>query len=148
MTTKILLEFALVIFLLQIFRLKSYLESSKEKQIKYKTYENSKINAEGILGVKLVNRLTVIVSGLFGLIYISFYLVGFKLFIGTNLVVFPILLAMLILYEYILIILDTIKNKSMNSNKMYGLIDRISQPANTGYLIYFVWYVLKYDSVI
>ena len=148
MTTKILLEFALVIFLLQIFRLKSYLESSKEKQIKYKTYENSKINAEGILGVKLVNRLTVIVSGLFGLIYISFYLVGFKLFIGTNLVVFPILLAMLILYEYILIILDTIKNKSMNSNKMYRLIDRISQPANTAYLIYFVWYVLKYDSVI
>jgi len=148
MTTKILLEFALVIFLLQIFRLKSYLESSKEKQIKYKTYENSKINAEGILGVKLVNRLTVIVSGLFGLIYISFYLVGFKLFIGTNLVIFPILLTMLILYEYILIILDTIKNKSMNSNKMYRLIDRISQPANTAYLIYFVWYVVKHNSVI
>ena len=148
MTTKILLEFALVIFLLQIFRLKSYLESSKEKQIKYKTYENSKINAEGILGVKLVNRLTVIVSGLFGLIYISFYLVGFKLFIGTNLVIFPILLTMLILYEYILIILDTIKNKSMNSNKMYRLIDRTSQPANTAYLIYFVWYVVKHNSVI
>ena len=148
MTTKILLEFALVIFLLQIFRLKSYLESSKEKQIKYKTYENSKINAEGILGVKLVNRLTVIVSGLFGLIYISFYLVGFKLFMGTNLVVFPILLTMLILYEYILIIIDTIKNKSMNGNKMYGLIDKISQPANTAYLVYFVWYVVKHNSVI
>jgi len=148
MTTKLLLEFALVIFILQVFRLKSYLESSKEKQIKYKTYENSKINAEGILGVKLVNRLTVIVTGLFGLIYISFYLVGFKLFMGTNLVVFPILLTTLILYEYILIILDTIKNKSMNNNKMYGLIDKISQPANTAYLIYFVWYVLKYDSVI
>ena len=148
MTNKLLLEFAFVIFILQVFRLKSYLESSKEKQIKYKTYENSKINAEGILGVKLVNRLTVIVTGLFGLIYISFYLVGFKLFIGTNLVVFPILLTTLILYEYILIILDTIKNKSMNNNKMYGLIDKISQPANTAYLIYFVWYVLKYDSVI
>jgi len=148
MTTKLLLEFAFVIFILQVFRLKSYLESSKEKQIKYKIYKNNKIDAEGILGVKLTNRLTVIVTGLFGLIYISFYLIGFKLFMGTNLVVFPILLTMLILYEYILIILDTIKNKSMNNNKMYGLIDKISQPANTAYLIYFVWYVLRYDSVI
>jgi len=145
MTNKLLLEFAFVIFILQVFRLKSYLESSKEKQIKYK---NNKVNIEGILGVKLVNRLTVIVTGLFGLIYISFYLVGFKLFIGTNLVVFPILLTMLILYEYILIIIDTIKNKSMNGNKMYGLIDKISQPANTAYLVYFVWYVVKHNSVI
>ena len=143
MTNKLLLEFAFVIFILQVFRLKSYLESSKEKQIKYKTYENSKINAEGIVGVKLVNRLTVIVSGLFGLIYISFYLVGFKLFIGTKLIVFPIFLTITSIYGLIDTILDVNKDKLTEN-----IMNRISQPVNTAYLIYFVWYVLKYDSVI
>ena len=144
LTKQILLEFSFVILLFQICRLKSYIDSSKYKKNKYSTYESNRIDMEGVLGRKTINRLTLILSGLFILVYIAFYLIGFKLFIGTNLVIFPILLTILILFEYTIIILDTIKSRSMNK-PIYSLIDKTFQPANTAYLIYFVWYVLKHN---
>jgi len=140
MTTKLLLEFAFVIFILQAMKIKSYFTPLEIRQQKY---DNGRFELDKLLGKTMTNRLVIICSVVFTIIYISFYLVGFKLFIGTKLIVFPIFLTITSIYGLIDTILDVNKDKLTEN-----IMNRISQPVNTAYLIYFVWYVLKYDSVI
>ena len=135
MTTKLLLEFAFVIFILQVFRLKSYFTPLEIRQQKY---DSGKADLEKFIGKNIVNRISIIILVLLALIYIVFYVIGFKLFIGTNLIVLPILLGMLTIYGLIKNIIEVKSDKLKD-----GLISKVLQPANTGYLIYFVWYVLR-----
>ena len=140
MTTKLLLEFAFVIFILQAMKIKSYFTPLEIRQQKY---DNGRFELDKLLGKTMTNRLVIICSVVFTIIYISFYLVGFKLFIGTKLIVFPIFLTITSIYGLIDTILDVNKDKLTEN-----IMNRISQPVNTAYLIYFVWYVVKHNSVI
>jgi len=136
MTTKLLLEFSFVIFLLQLFRIKTYfipLEKRKEK------YNNSRAELEKLLGKNIVNMIFIIMLIIFSLIYIVFYSIGFEVYKGTNLVYFSELMIALTLYELIHIILEEKRNKLRKS----FVIDKLMHPMISVYLGWFIYYVLR-----
>jgi len=136
MTTKLLLEFAFVIFLLQVFRLKTYFTPFVKKQEKY---NNSRVELEKLLGKNIVNMIFIIILIIFSLIYIGFYSIGFEVYKGTYLIYFSELMIALTLYELIHIIIEEKRNKLRKS----FVIDKLMHPMISVYLVYFVYYVLR-----
>jgi len=135
MTTKLLLEYSFVIFLLQMFKLKTYFMPLHIRQEKYNS-ERESLNK--LLSKNTMNKSVILVSGIFSLVYIVFYLIGYELFKGTNVVYIFILMIILVIYGFIRVVIN-IRSDKLKEN----IIDKISQPITTAYLIYFVYYVLK-----
>ena len=135
MTTKLLLEFAFVIFLLQLYKLKSYFMPLEKKQEKF---DSNRENVEKFINKKILNKIFIILSMLYGSIYFTFYIIGIELFKETNLVVFPILMIGLLTYDIVKTLLEFKSGMLWNS-----IIDKLEHPITTAYLIYFVYYILR-----
>jgi len=135
MTTKLLLEFTFVIFLLQVYKTKSYFTPLKIKQEKF---DSNRENVEKFINKKILNKIFIILSMLYGSIYFTFYIIGIELFKETNLVVFPILMIGLLTYDIVKTLLEFKSGMLWNS-----IIDKLEHPMTTAYLLYFVYYVLR-----
>jgi len=134
MTTKLLLEFAFVILLLQVFSFKSYLTPL---HIIQKKYDEGIERLEKFLDRKLLNKLDIILLVVIYTIYCIFYLISYDTYDKHGLMAFPIMMIVLNAYNFIrgMFIL---KSRKLSRN----IVDRIAHPLTSVYVGYFVYLLL------
>jgi len=135
MTTKLLLEFAFVIFLLQIASFKSYLTPIHIKQQKY---DEGMERLEKFLDRRLLNKLDIIFMTIIYSTYGIFYLLSYDIYKVHGLVIFPIVMIVLNVYNFI-IGMFVLKSGKLSRN----IIDKIAHPLTSVYVGYFVWLLLR-----
>jgi len=135
MTTKLLLEFAFVIFLLQVSSFKSYLTSIHTVQ---KKYDESMERLEKFIDRKLLNRLDIIFLVVIYTIYGIFYLISYDTYREHGLMLFPIIMIVLNIYNFIRGMF-VLKSRKLSRN----IVDKVAHPLTSVYLGYFVWLLLK-----
>ena len=135
MTTKLLLEFAFVIFLLQVSSFKSYLTPLHIAQQKY---DESIERLEKFLDRKLLNKLDIVFMVVIYTIYGIFYLISYDTYREHELMLFPIVMIVLTVYNFIRGMF-MLKSRKLSRN----IIDRIAHPLTSVYLGYFVWLLLR-----
>jgi len=135
MTTKLLLEFAFVIFLLQVSSFKSYLTPLHIAQQKY---DESIERLEKFLDRKLLNKLDIVFMVVIYTIYGIFYLISYDTYREHGLMLFPIMMIVLNVYNFIRGMF-MLKSRKLSRN----IIDRIAHPLTSVYLGYFVWLLLR-----
>jgi len=135
MTIKLLLEFSFVIFLLQVSSFKSYLTPLHIKQQKY----DEGIEAcEKYFSKQLVSKISIVYLILIYSIYGIFYLISYDTYSEHGLVVFPIVMIVLNIYNFVrgMVVL---KSRKLSRN----IIDKIAHPLTSVYLGYFIYLLLK-----
>jgi len=135
MTTKLLLEFAFVILLLQVFSFKSYLTPIHIKQQKY---DEGMERIEKFLDRKLLNKLDIVFLVVIYTIYGIFYLISYDTYREHELMLFPIVMIVLTVYNFIRGMF-MLKSRKLSRN----IVDRISHPLTSVYLGYFVYLLLR-----
>ena len=135
MTTKLLLEFAFVILLLQVFSFKSYLTPIHIKQQKY---DEGMERIEKFLDRKLLNKLDIVFLVVIYTIYGIFYLISYDTYREHGLMLFPIMMIVLNVYNFIRGMF-MLKSRKLSRN----IVDRISHPLTSVYLGYFVYLLLR-----
>ena len=135
MTTKLLLEFAFVILLLQVFSFKSYLTPIHIKQQKY---DEGIERLEKFLDKKLLNKLDNIFMVVIYSVYGIFYLISYDTYKECGLMALPIIMIVLNVQNFIrgLFIL---KSRKLSRN----IVDRIAHPLTSVYLGYFVYLLFR-----
>jgi len=135
MTTKLLLEFSFVIFILQITSFKSYLTPVHIIQQKY---DEGMERLEKFLDKKLLNKLDIVFLVVIYTIYGIFYMISYDTYREHGLAVLPIMMIVLNVYNFIrgMFIL---KSRKLSRN----IIDKISHPLTGVYLGYFVYLLLR-----
>ena len=134
MTTKLLLEFAFVIFLLQVSSFKSYLTPLHIAQQKY---DESIERLEKFLDRKLLNKLDIVFMVVIYTIYGIFYLISYDTYREHGLMLFPIMMIVLNVYNFIRGMF-MLKSRKLSRN----IIDRIAHPLTSVYVGYFVYLLL------
>ena len=135
MTTKLLLEFAFVIFLLQVSSFKSYLTPLHIKQQKY---DDGIERLEKFLDRKLLNKLDIIFMTIIYSIYGIFYLISYDTYREHGLMLFPIIMIVLNVYNFVRGMF-MLKSRKLSRN----IIDKVAHPLTSVYLGYFVWLLLR-----
>ena len=134
MTTKLLLEFAIVIFLLQIASFKSYLTPLHIKQQKY---DEGMERLEKFLDRKLLNKLDIIFMVVIYSVYGIFYLISYDTYREHGLMLFPLVMIALNIYNFVRGMF-MLKSRKLSRN----IVDKISHPLTSVYLGYFVYLLL------
>ena len=98
MTTKLLLEFAFVIFLLQVSSFKSYLTPLHIAQQKY---DEGIERLEKFLDRKLLNKLDIVFLVVIYTIYGIFYLISYDTYSKHGLMALPIIMIALNIYNFV-----------------------------------------------
>ena len=135
MTTKLLLEYSFVIFLLQIASFKSYLTPLHIAQQKY---DESIERLEKFLDRKLLNKLDIIFMTIIYSIYGIFYLISYDTYREHGLMLFPIIMIVLNVYNFVRGMF-MLKSRKLSRN----IIDKVAHPLTSVYLGYFVWLLLR-----
>ena len=135
MTTKLLLEFSFVIFLLQIASFKSYLTPLHIKQQKY---DEGIERLEKFLDKKLLNKLDIIFMVVIYTIYGIFYLISYDTYREHGLMLFPLVMIALNIYNFIRGMF-MLKSRKLSRN----IVDKIAHPLTSVYVGYFVYLLLK-----
>ena len=135
MTTKLLLEFAFVIFLLQVSSFKSYLTPLHIKQQKY---DEGMERLEKFLDRKLLNKLDIVFMTIIYSIYGIFYLISYDTYREHGLILFPIMMIILNVYNFIRGMF-MLKSRKLSRN----IVDKIAHPLTSVYLGYFVYLLLR-----
>jgi len=135
MTTKLLLEFSFVIFLLQITSFKSYLTPIHIKQQKY---DEGMERLEKFLDRKLLNKLDIVFLIVIYTIYGIFYLISYDTYNEHGLMLFPIVMIVLTVYNFIRSMF-MLKSRKLSRN----IVDKIAHPLSSVYLGYFVWLLVR-----
>jgi len=135
MTTKLLLEFSFVIFLLQIASFKSYLTPLHIKQQKY---DEGIERLEKFLDKKLLNKLDIIFMVVIYTIYGIFYLISYDTYREHGLMLFPLVMIALNIYNFVRGMF-MLKSRKLSRN----IVDKISHPLTSVYLGYFVYLLLR-----
>jgi len=135
MTTKLLLEFAFVILLLQIASFKSYFTPIHIKQQKY---DDGIERLEKFLDRKLLNKLDIIFMTIIYSIYGIFYLISYDTYREHELMLFPIIMIVLNVYNFVRGMF-MLKSRKLSRN----IIDKVAHPLTSVYLGYFVWLLLR-----
>jgi len=135
MTTKLLLEFAFVIFLLQVSSFKSYLTPLHIAQQKY---DESMERLEKFLDRKLLNKLDIVFMTIIYSIYGIFYLISYDTYREHGLILFPIMMIILNVYNFIRGMF-MLKSRKLSRN----IVDKIAHPLTSVYLGYFVYLLLR-----
>ena len=135
MTTKLLLEFAFVIFLLQVSSFKSYLTPLHIAQQKY---DESMERLEKFLDRKLLNKLDIVFMTIIYSIYGIFYLISYDTYREHGLILFPIMMIILNVYDFIRGMF-MLKSRKLSRN----IVDKIAHPLTSVYLGYFVYLLLR-----
>jgi len=135
MTTKLLLEFAFVIFLLQVSSFKSCLTPLHIKQQKY----DEGIEAcEKYFSKQLISKISIVYLILIYSIYGIFYLISYDAYSEHGLVVFPIVMIVLNIYNFVRG-LFVLKSRKLSRN----IVDKIAHPLTSVYLGYFVYLLMR-----
>jgi len=135
MTTKLLLEFAFVIFLLQVSSFKSYLTPLHIKQQKY---DEGMERLEKFLDRKLLKKLDIVFLVVIYTIYGIFYLISYDTYREHELAVLSIVMIVLNVYNFIRGMV-MLKSRKLSRN----IVDRISHPLTSVYLGYFVYLLFR-----
>jgi len=135
MTTKLLLEFAFVIFLLQVSSFKSYLTPLHIKQQKY---DEGMERLEKFLDRRLLNKLDIVFMVVIYTIYGIFYLISYDTYREYGLMVLPIMMIVLNVYNFIRGMF-MLKSRKLSRN----IVDKIAHPLSSVYLGYFVWLLVR-----
>ena len=135
MTNKLLLEFSFVIFLLQITSFKSYLTPIHIKQQKY---DEGMERLEKFLDRKLLNKLDIVFMTIIYSIYGIFYLISYDTYREHGLILFPIMMIILNVYNFIRGMF-MLKSRKLSRN----IVDKIAHPLTSVYLGYFVYLLLR-----
>jgi len=134
MTTKLLLEFAFVIFLLQVSSFKSYLTPLHIAQQKY---DEGIERLEKFLDRKLLNKLDIVFLVVIYTIYGIFYLISYDTYSKHGLMALPIIMIALNIYNFVRGMF-MLKSRKLNRN----IVDRIAHPLTSVYVGYFVYLLL------
>jgi len=134
MTTKLLLEFAFVIFLLQLYKLKSYFMPLEKKQEKF---DSNRENVEKFIDKKLLNKLDIVFMVVIYSIYGLFYVISYDTYNEHGLMLFPIAMIVLNIYNFIRGMF-VLKSRKLSRN----IVDKIAHPLSSVYLGYFVYLLL------
>jgi len=134
MNIYLLLEFAFVIFLLQVSSFKNYLTPI---HIAQKKYDEGIERLEKFLDRKLLNKLDIIFMTIIYSTYGIFYLISYDTYREHGLMLFPIVMIVLNVYNFVrgMVIL---KSRKLSRN----IVDRIAHPLTSVYLGYFVYLLL------
>ena len=135
MTTKLLLEFSFVIFLLQLSSFKSYLTPLHIAQQKY---DEGIERLEKFIDRKLLNRLDIVFMVVIYSVYGMFYLISYDTYREHGLMVFPIIMIVLNVYNFVRGMF-MLKSRKLSRN----IVDRIAHPLTSVYLGYFVYLLLR-----
>jgi len=135
MTTKLLLEFAFVIFLLQVSSFKSYLTPIYIVQQKY---DEGIERLEKFIDIKLLNKLNIVFLVVIYSIYGIFYLISYDTYNKHGLMVFPIVMIILNVYNFIrsMFILES-------GRLSRNIVDKIAHLLTSVYVVYFVYLLLR-----
>ena len=135
MTNKLLLEFSFVIFLLQVSSFKSYLTPLHITQQKY---DEGVERLEKFIDRKLLNKLDIIFMTIIYSIYCIFYLISYDTYKDNGLMVFPIIMIVLTVYNFIRSMF-MLKSRKLSRN----IIDKVAHPLTSVYLGYFVYLLVR-----
>jgi len=135
MANKILLEFAFVIFLLQVSSFKSYLTPIHIVQQKY---DEGIERLEKFIGRKLLNKLDVVFMVVIYSVYGMFYLISYNTYREYGLMALPIIMIALNIYNFIRGMF-MLKSRKLSRN----IVDKIAHPLTSVYVGYFVYLLLK-----
>jgi len=135
MTTKLLLEFTFVIFLLQVSSFKSYLTPVHIIQQKY---DEGIERLEKFIDRKLLNKLDIVFMVVIYSIYGIFYLISYDTYREHGLTVFPIIMIVLTVYNFIRGMV-MLKSRKLSRN----IIDKVAHPLTSVYVGYFVYLLLR-----
>jgi len=135
MTTKLLLEFAFVIFLLQISSFKNYFTPLHIVQQKY---DEGMERLEKFLDRRLLYKLDIVFMIVIYSIYGIFYLISYDTYEEHGLMLLPIIMIILNVCNFIRG-LFVFKNRKLSRN----IIDKISHPLTSVYICWFVWLLFK-----
>jgi len=135
MTNKLLLEFAFVIFLLQVSSFKSYLTPL---HIVQKKYDEGIEACEKYFSKQLVSKISIVYLILIYSIYGIFYLISYNTYREHGLMVFPIIMIVLNVYNFVRGMF-MLKSRKLSRN----IVDRIAHPLTSVYLGYIVYLLLR-----
>jgi len=135
MTTKLLLEFAFVIFLLQVTSFKSYLTPIHIKQQKY---DEGMERLEKFLDKKLLNKLDIVFMTIIYSTYGIFYLISYDTYREHGLAVLSIIMIVLNVYNFVRGMF-MLKSRKLSRN----IVDRIAHPLTSVYVGYFVYLLVR-----
>ena len=135
MTTKLLLEFAFVIFLLQVSSFKSYLTPLHIKQQKY---DEGVERLEKFIDKRLLDKLDIVFLVVIYSIYGMFYLVSYNTYEEHGLMVFSIIMIVLNVYNFVRGMF-MLKSRKLSRN----IVDKVAHPLTSVYLGYFVYLLLR-----
>jgi len=135
MTTKLLLEYSFVIFLLQIASFKSYLTPIHIKQRKY---DEGMERLEKFIDKRLLNKLDIVFMVVIYSVYGMFYLISYDTYREHGLMVFPIIMIVLNVYIFVRGMF-MLKSRKLSRN----IVDKVAHPLTSVYLGYFVYLLLR-----
>ena len=135
MTTKLLLEYSFVIFLLQIASFKSYLTPIHIKQRKY---DEGMERLEKFIDKRLLNKLDIVFMVVIYSVYGMFYLISYDTYREHGLMVFPIIMIVLNVYIFVRGMF-MLKSRKLSRN----IVDKVAHPLTSVYLGYFVYLLVR-----
>jgi len=135
MTTKLLLEFSFVIFLLQVSSFKNYFTPLHIVQQKY---DEVMERLEKFLDKRLLYKLDIVFMIVLYSIYGVFYLISYDTYKEHGLMLLPIIMIILNIYNFIRG-LFVLKSRKLSRN----IVDKVSHPLTSVYLGFYVYLLLK-----